>query len=570
MSSTKKDKEKKDKKEKKEKSPKEKDNVKEDVESEKKEAKKEKKSAKEKESTMNIKKEELISEYKALHLKLEKEKKDTEIVFGLKQAELEKKEKIFTSISNTNNKLIHELGNLNNLILEKEKEDIEKERNKNKNKKGEDPIEVIIKTKEKELEDSITLLEKIRKENNFYKQSLSDTSDYNQVVILENKLTGEENKFQQLTKELKTIEKFCEERKKALENAKLLKDLEKKKYESEIKGLKGSLKQLTKQKVLEEKEYEKKIDVMHGLKRSILAYEDKNGMRSLEENLIKQKEQQQQIKAKYSKKQETIKKKYEDFEKENRVDTNPYMDDDLSIFQRNKTLSKEKKKSESHEKKNIEEKPDNVVPIKNNKISGLNNNNLNFKSSILISSSYGGENDPLKNIPKLFDEADYAELEKILPKKTIELYESRYNTIHKSKIVEEKKYKTSMKQLKKKIQDVEERIEMNTILIKEAENKSVILSHQIEEIKEENRKITEKLQSAIHVMNDAKKRISDKEIENKSYLNEIQEMKAEFQKELDVIMNPPKEEEEKNEEEEKENENEEDEIGNQDDSNEDE
>ena len=79
------------------------------------------------------------------------------------------------------------------------------------------------------------------------------------------------------------------------------------------------------------------------------------------------------------------------------------------------------------------------------------------------------------------------------------------------------------------------------------------MSIQVDEFKGENKVLTEKIQELIHNMNNLKKAISDKEIENKSIVSNIIELKAQYDKEISETLNPPEAQEE-NEEEEEENE----------------
>ena len=515
------------------------------------EKKKEKKTGASKEKEKKPTKEELIILLKEAEQRFLSEKAQTEHLLEIKSKELEGKEKIFKSLSSTNQKLAHEVDQLNKLMEEKKQEEIEKERSKKQNKENkENPMDIVLKVKEKELEDAILLLEKLRKENNEGKKNLSETSDYNKVRELENKLTNEENKYNILSKELKLIERFADERKRAVENAKMMKDLEKKRYESEIKSLKGTLKKIEKEKITEEKVYEVKMTEMCQLKKSLLLYEDRNGIRKIEEELVKQKSLANESSKKFKEKEEKRKKRLEEVEELGRD-----KETELENSMRHRSTSKKSNRS-AKEKDDVEVKAKHnynstqEIPIDDKKY-----NNLNFNNSIANKKgkkSDGGKTSrgasKSKSNIKLFNENEIKELQQSLPQKSIELYDTRFSTILKAKEVEEKKYTTSMKILHKNIKDYEERIEMNYFLIKEAEQKSVIYSSQISQLKEDNTKVTQTVESAIHHLNEVKKAISDKEIENKALIDKKLEMEQRFQSALDLILNPPqvkiKEEEE--------------------------
>jgi hypothetical protein len=323
------------------------------------------------------------------------------------------------------------------------------------------------------------------------------------------------------------------------------------------------------------------MNEMTGLKRSLHLYEDKYGIRKLEEDLIKQKEQAAKSKLKYRQKTEVMLKRIEEverresLEKEKNRDLNNSVDYNRSTSLKkvttndlnNKSLEKTDVKSNNNNLNKDKKDYKSDVPLNNNKFSNNDlNSSLNAKTS--KKSIVNDKQDKIDNLNKdknpsqklkLFTDTERSELENILPSKTIDIYENRFSAICHAKEAEEKRHLTSIKLITKKVKDIEERIEMNFFIIKEAEQKGAISCLQIEELKQENTKLTEKIQVAIHEMNKVKQEISEIEIENKSYINKMQEMKIEFEKDLDAILNPPPE---KNEAEEEENEDREDDDDN--------
>jgi hypothetical protein len=253
-------------------------------------------------------------------------------------------------------------------------------------------------------------------------------------------------------------------------------------------------------------------------------------------------------------------KKIEEVERRESLDKTRDLNNSVD-YNRSTSLKKTNTNNKSLEKTNNSLKDDKKtnynteVPINNSKFSNNDlNSSINAKTSKKSILNDKDKQDNLNKQPtkiKLFSDIERSELENILPAKTIDIYENRFAAICHAKEAEEKRYSTSIKLITKKVKDIEERIEMNFFIIKEGEQKAAISCHQIEELKQENSKLTEKIQIAIHEMNKVKHAISDMEIENKSYINKMQEMKIEFEKDLDAILNPPPE---KNEAEEEENE----------------
>jgi hypothetical protein len=192
------------------------------------------------------KKEELIKKLKDCEeqLKLEKESKRKSI--ESKNKEIENKEKLIVSIAGNNKKLINELEYLKKEVDDKLdkisiKDVQEKERELERQRK-ERPIEQVLKVKEKELKNTMGLLNIVRRDyKNLENQYIR--SEVQKLNELENKLKEEENKNLQLEVEIKMFNKLTEEHKKC-ENQRDEYVKEKKTIVNELQFLKNKNKNL--------------------------------------------------------------------------------------------------------------------------------------------------------------------------------------------------------------------------------------------------------------------------------------------------------------------------------------
>ena len=469
--------------------------------------------SKDKENKVN--KDELITKLKESEEKYRLEKEDCKKQTSIKAKDLDSKEKILQSISSTNKKLSFELDNLRKMVEEREKEELEREHAKeNAKKKKENPIEIVLKVKEKELEEAVGSLDSMKKENSKLKEELNEKSDYAQIVNLENKLLNEEKKGHVFLYQLRNTNKIVEDHKKCTENKEHFLDREKKRLESELKALKFNLKNQVKEKKEEDNNIKKSMDEMITLKRDLHILVDKKGMRKLEEDSEKQKEELKHIEAEHKEKQE---------KKQQQI--------------------KEKEAKEKEKEKELEQSGSfsDLGNTKNSRHSNSNSNTQTRKKLVPLNS---------KKKYELFTSDEKKNLSEFLNKADIDRFEKRFDSLCFSRDIEEKKSTTETKISSKKIKDVEERLEFNILQLKEQEQRSKLLSFQIGNHKEDNKKLTKRIQEAIHIMNDVRKAIADKEVENKSLVNSIHEMKVQFEKEIEAIRNP-EEPEENNEEDEK-------------------
>lgn len=518
-------------------------------------------------------KEELLKQVLELEEKYNKEKNITkQIETDLKQ-EIDKKDKVEKNMIETNKKLAKEVDLIKKLIKKREQQEMENEKLKSLENK-ENPTNIVIKVKEAEIASAIQLVEQLKKKNHELKKALSETSDYNKVLLLQNKIVFEENRSEILNKELKLIDKVVEERKKELTEAKKLEENESKKFDEELKVLKSNLKKEVKNKIIEEKALQNKKLEMCNLKRQILTYEDKHGTRSLELKLLNDKKLSSLSISKYHMKEEIrknkvkeIEEKVKDKEAENEYNLRKSMSKKMSstnfnvnsdknkgdtIQNLNKSLSKEKNNIKLNTNDNNMYNDD--IPEINNKFDN-NIENSHRNSTILLRNQ--NQIKEFKDRIKLFNKDDRVEFEKVLEKKTLDLYENRYSTMCYSKLSDENKNEYKLKILNSKLSDIKKKIDLNQQLIQQSETKGPILLADINEINSKNLKTTEQINIEMEKINENKRFISDKENENKKLIQNMKDLKIQFERDFELIINPPKIPSEKDDDENEENEDEE-------------
>lgn len=529
-------------------------------------------------------KEELLKQIAEIEEKYKHEKSFTMQIEQELNQELDKKTKKEKNMIDTNKKLSNEVELIKNLLKKRELKEIENERLKKLENKD-NPINVVIKVKEAEIAEAVIIVDQLKKKNHELKKALSETSDYNKVLLLQNKIVFEENKSEILNKELKLIDKVVEERKKELNEAKKLEEYQSRKFEDELKKLKSELKKEVKSKILEEKALQnKKID-MCNLKKQILTYEDKHGTRSLELKLANDKKLSSLSISKYQMKEDLRKNKVKEIEEKgkdieaekeynlrksiskkmsstnmnsNSMDNNNKTNNNnssINNFNTNRSLSKDKKDN------NLNNNNDDIPEI-NNKFDNNNfNNNSLIRNSPILTNQRSIKD--FKDRVKLFNVSDRHEFEKVLEKKTLDLYENRYSTMCYSKLSDENKYGNKLRVLNNKLIDIKKKIDLNYGLIHQAEMKGPLLLSEINEINNRNLKTTESINLEMEKINENKKLISDKEKENKQLIDNMKDLKSQFERDFELIINPPKvisvnEEEENEDDNEDENEDEDD------------
>jgi hypothetical protein len=104
---------------------------------------------------------------------------------------------------------------------------------KMKNKPKENPLEIIIKMKEKEIKNTVQLMEVLRKNNEQLNKNLDNYTNVNFITDLQNKLNMKEKENQELLVEIKILNRGLEEHKRCIKT--------KKDGEEEYKNLKDEL-----------------------------------------------------------------------------------------------------------------------------------------------------------------------------------------------------------------------------------------------------------------------------------------------------------------------------------------
>ncbi len=190
-----------------------------------------------------------------------------EIISKLKD-ELSEKQIKFNQLKSTNEKqkkAIEQLSKELNNTLQKEKDkknntnsNLNKKTNSDNNKKDkEEPINIILKIKEKQLNEALAELESLRKKNDEMKTTLEKSNDYNQKLELIDDAKEKEEKLSSLNLELKMLNKEMENHNKCLN--------EQKEYINVLEQLKKEMKDAKKENLeLREKikENEKQLQIL--------------------------------------------------------------------------------------------------------------------------------------------------------------------------------------------------------------------------------------------------------------------------------------------------------------------
>lgn len=178
--------------------------------------------------------------------------KKEEIINNQNKAIIEKDKKINLIVS-TNSEISVNLDNLRKEIDNKfEKINILKAK---RTMKKDDPLEVVIKLKEKEIKNCVSLIEILKRDKEDLQKKLNSISNYNEYIKIQDRLKIEEMKNKDLLIEIKTYQKYDEEYKKFTNN--------KSDYEKEIKAAQMELikykeltKELKKKLVIESEKHE--------------------------------------------------------------------------------------------------------------------------------------------------------------------------------------------------------------------------------------------------------------------------------------------------------------------------
>ena len=444
-----------------------------------------------------IKKEDLIIKIKEFEDKFKLEKEERRKVIEAKNKEIESKEKVIFSMAGTNKKLSNELEDLRKEVDEKldkigikQIKDTERE---NELKKKQQPLEHVLKVKEKELKNALSLLEVFKKDKENLQKNLNERSDFKQVLILTDKLKEEENKNSALESEVKSFTKLHEEHNKCENNREEF-EKEKRQMINEMKYLKDKNKEYVR-KIKEEEEktdklnrllVESKIANSSGLGSSININKD---ILTSNSSLPTINKVASHVKTSAS---TDVQKYWNLLESADKVGT--VTRDDTAL----------KKKAWPRTDKEYKE----FLKKERTKFSlSLQNKNFRIES--------------MDNRPKLFGNEEKQILAKLLPINEISKLEKKFEAIDLAKSALERKCYTETKLLMKKTGDLEERLELAVLQNKETEQKNKIQSYQINEHRNENKILSRKLIEMNNKLKSFSKALQEKEEENKKLIFQV-------------------------------------------------
>lgn len=450
--------------------------------------------SKNKNSLETLKKEELITKIKEFEEKLKAEKEEKKKLLETKNKEIESKEKTILTIASTNKKLMNELEDLKKEVDEKlDKMSVRQIRNQEmsqeKSKKGY-AFEKVLKVREKELKNVMSLIEIYKKDKENLEKTLNEKSDYKQIVALQNKLKEEENRTIQLENEIKVYNRLKEEHNRC-EQMKIDLVDEKTRMMTDMKYLRSKNREFQFKIKEEEEKISKLSDLLAATKANIL---------------LKTKDK---------------------IETKNNAAVN--ITPNIKPFNTSSNIT---------------------LPVLNINPGGVKNSNTNLNSENVPPLLNGEKKNPVKKTKSevrtkfsrslhnkqfdtfnsnsdrhvLFPKEEKEIISKLLPQEQLEKIQMRFNAIDQSKFSLEKKFITETKGLTKKLLDAQERLELASIQTKEAEQKNKILSYQINEHKNENKIMRRKLTELKKNINNSHKTLADKEEEIKLLTAKIQSL----------------------------------------------
>ena len=432
--------------------------------------------------------------------------------------ELEKKEKNLKAVSETNKKLIENLEVLNEEVAEKlDKGSIFKKaelkmKTLNSPPKKENQLEILVKVKEKELQNMNQMFSIVKRDKDLLEREKIDKKEHPFLIAeLQDKLKYEEKKSMELQNELKTLEKYISNG----SDDKKRHDETKEKLEKERKLLRDEL-AILKDKIKSQNSKQREDESARNLiligRINDLEKKTKKLQTDLEDlrftiDLIKQKnpELASTIETNLNK---TIKNRESEKEKEKNVNKD-------NKDNKGAELTKHQSVTAGLHKRNLSQSQE-IRKMINKSYSSINLNNNSFRSTS-------------KNLDhteqKIFNDDEKAILEKIISKEEVEKYEKRFIALEHAKNSIENKAKLDVKSLKKKLMDNEQQLEYINLLFKETDQKNKILQHQLNESKVEsksnNRKSLENTQNIEHLS----KLLKERDQENKILLHKLNTLK---------------------------------------------
>jgi hypothetical protein len=434
-----------------------------------------------------LKKEDLIQKIKEYEEKMKNDKEVSKKLIDTKNKEIENKDKVIFSISGSNKKLINELDDLRREVDEKldkvgvkQLKEIEKEKEKERKRQ---PLEHVLKVKEKELKNALCLLEVFKKDKENLQKNLNEKSEFQKVVQLQDKLKEEEIKVSNLESEIRALNKMKEEHNKCNVMKEEM-DSERKHIITEVKYLKEKNKELLK-KIREEEDKNDKMNKIINESRIKQNPNPQNSVANL--NLGNNVSTTLPNINKENPRSNNLQKYW------NMLESADKMHDDTAL----KKVSSEKKDLNKEKQK-----------------FSVSLQNKNFRMAESVDSR-----------PKLFGLEEKKIISKLLPSSEISRLEKRFESIDVCKLALEKKLYTETKSFNKKITDLEERLEMSTLQNKEIEQKNKILTFQINEHKNENRILSKKIVEMNSNLKNLNRALRDREEENKKLILQMSDIR---------------------------------------------
>jgi hypothetical protein len=472
-----------------------------------------------------LKKEDLIVKVKEYEDKLKFEKEERKKQIEAKNKEIESKEKVIFTISGTNKKLVNELEDLKKEVDEKLDKiglkQLKETEREIEMKKKQQPLEHVLKVKEKELKNALNLLEVIKKDKDNLQKNLNEKSDFNKVISLQDKLKEEENKKIQLETEIKLFQKLKDEHNKC-ENYRA--DFEKEKVQmmNEMKFLKEKNKELKNKMKEDEQKQEKNNKQLADSKQTSTNIPNNtvnNASNPNPNNPSKNISVTQTQGNKPTTQNVSTLPDIKNFDPKSKSLNKVSTSGDLQNIQKYWTLleSADKRPKDDTAIGKKKQAPKNEKEYKEflskerHKFSmSLQNKNIRVPES----SERG---------IKLFGAEEKQILSKLLPTNEISKLEKKFEMIDTSKAALERKYAIDVKTLNKKVVDLEDRLEMILLQNKETEQKNKILSFQINEHKHENKILTKKIIDLNSKLKNVHSALNEKEEENKRIIKKLQE-----------------------------------------------
>lgn len=441
---------------------------------------------------------ELEKKIKQQEDRIRKEQEDKRKQSDILKKDIEEKEKVILSLATNNKRLMIEMEEIKKEIDEKfDKIGFREVHEKQKIKaKKQNPIEIVLKVKEKELKNAISLIDILRKDNENLKKTLNEKSDYNKVLELEDRLKVEVQKNQNVALELKKVQKIASEHEKCLNNEKNNEN-DIKNYVSELRYSKNLIKELQNKIKEEESKNSKTMDKLISMKNEL------------------------------------------DNHKSFLPDVNPSLSNKMSIKNLTSQPNSLNKYFAAMDPNNKKQSKEQMEFLKNNEkynniaisksIKTLRNDSKDLEKNKL-SRSLGQIKGPRypntsEERQSLLNAEERKLFEKLLPKIEMDKIVKRFDTVDYSKTVLERKYQTETKAFNKKLNDLEERIDLLTVQNKETEQKNKILSYQNNELETKNKMLNKKFKSMTDHIKKLEELLRTKEEENKINAAQLEQMK---------------------------------------------